>query len=140
MLNRPVLRFTTVNLLLSGLTGKFKFAEQELLRGNMIVQLEAFTAVQQSVDAEGRPLISAADSLLLSLTLLDKSVKRYDTIPYRKLIAEQNAGAIMQPDNFSCNWANSTVNVPQALATPNTVVVLGVGYCTPAEYAAYYGR
>lgn len=101
-----------------------RFPELERVENAKILGIEAFTTTQMTQDPGRRPLVTAAQSLNLSVVLVDKAVQRVNDTPYSTMVAANNAGMIRQYDNLIVNATKCFIRINLALGN----VALVVGY------------
>jgi hypothetical protein len=140
MLNRVIFQTVAVTLQVpTGTRSRIKFDEQPLLRNMRIMAIEAFTADQVAATDDGNPVIAAgaSDAGLITCTFQDHADERFRAIPYQKLVADQNAGAVMQFGGLVANWPACYVSSNGPGITTEQWLYFLVHYATPEQVAQH---
>ena len=97
---------------------KYKFDDiPNLSRNNIVLYgIEAFTASQLTKDSDGSDIISAADSLGVTVTLKDNQNTEFIyQIPYADLVRSNNGGFVILIEPRVINLTSCYVQVNDAL-------------------------
>lgn len=110
----PIIRaqLVTVNIDLAAGTGagaSIPFPDQPILNGTYIMGWEAFDVTDLTTAPNRRPIVSAADSLVIAVTLNDGSNLRYKRMPYTSLRTITHAGVWKECDPTLIDFQKSVV-------------------------------
>lgn len=109
----------------SAATGsQINFQDIPQLRNKTVVAVEAFTATQLSNGPSGLPVVSAADSLDLLVTLSVNANENVYQVPYYKLISSLNGGFVTGLDELKIDVTKSYVQLVAGVTTGTTCVFL----------------
>lgn len=130
---KPIVRSILVNVqCVAGQAGSVKFPDvAELREGVEVVGMEAYNVVDLTNTPDGAVVISAADALLCTVTLTDKSELRVRNIPHSTLIPRINGGIWKEFAPFLVNFQRSTLTFGAAAAA---------GAAFSAPFTIYYRK
>jgi hypothetical protein len=122
----PRSRLVTVTIPATAAPGLIEFPDQPDLRGCELLGFEVFDDKGLAVAPNGVAVVTATQTVALTVTLADASDKKVREVPYASCIRTTNAGQVRAYQGLVPTWEQCGIGVVSALAnvTPLAAVVL----------------